>query len=249
MNLQREVVEIWILNVTSMRGGDFNRCNSVLSDAEKIRMGRLLFREDRDSYCAPHGLCGMALSCRCPTVPPESWRFQVAQFGRPEIAAVDSGVNLRFNISHTRGMVACIVTSGIDCGVDIEKVRRFTEMEGLAGTILADSEFERFLSAPENERPLIFSRFWTLKESYVKATGYGLKTPLDSVEFDLTRCTPRLMSSFGSWSFTQRVLGEGYVVSAAVQTSTRPSFLLFDGLPVLHSDSLDGQKIDESKKD
>lgn len=228
MNFQGEEVEIWILNVASMSRSDFKKCNSVLSLREKTKMSKLRFGEDREAYCAAHGLCRMALSYRCGMRPPESWQFQVSRLGRPEIATIDSEFKLRFNISHTRGMVACVVTSGLDCGVDVEKVSRFTGIGGLAETVLTDSEFKIFSNACEHQRSLIFSRLWTLKESYVKATGDGLNTPLMKVGFDLMGAIPRLMSSNGSWFFSQRVLCEGYVVSAATKSLTEPSFLYFD---------------------
>ena len=38
---------------------------------------------------------------------------------------------------------------------------------------------------PEQETDRLFSRYWTLKESVLKATGEGMRLPLDSFELQL----------------------------------------------------------------
>lgn len=115
------------------------------------------------------------------------------EYKKPYYAANPS---LKFNISHCRSGVA-VVLSDREVGVDIESMRRVNrrtvkkccgreemlyvfgkendisknQYEKKENDILQDTETKRFLA------------LWTLKESYVKMTGEGLRTPFDHVCF------------------------------------------------------------------
>ena len=89
-----------------------------------------------------------------------------------------------FNISHCSGMAVCALAD-VPVGVDVETGRR-----------VKDSIMRRVLSPWEQayvkeqihvkEQPESVERFlelWTLKESFIKMTGEGLRIPLDTVDF------------------------------------------------------------------
>ena len=91
-----------------------------------------------------------------------------------------------FNISHCSGMAVCALAD-VPVGVDVETGRR-----------VKDSIMHRVLSPWEQayvkeqihvkEQPESVDRFlelWTLKESFIKMTGEGLRIPLDTVNFRL----------------------------------------------------------------
>ena len=91
-----------------------------------------------------------------------------------------------FNISHCSGMAVCALAD-VPVGVDVETGRR-----------VKDSIMHRVLSPWEQayvkeqvyvkEQPESVERFlelWTLKESFIKMTGEGLRIPLDTVDFRL----------------------------------------------------------------
>jgi hypothetical protein len=42
-------------------------------------------------------------------------------------------------------------------------------------------------STPRDRRTCVFLRFWTLKEAFIKATGEGLRRPLNSFSFTFDR--------------------------------------------------------------
>jgi 4'-phosphopantetheinyl transferase len=141
---------------------------------------------------------------------PRDWRFRIEQYGRPEVAELPPGApDLRFNLSHTNGLVACAVTIGRDVGIDVEHVHRR----------LTHDVPERFFSAqevidlralPEAEQALVFFDYWTLKESYIKARGLGLALPLRQFTFlrppgraPLICFAPELHDDPASWQFAQ----------------------------------------------
>ncbi len=90
------------------------------------------------------------------------------QNGKPYL----SQGGIYFNLSHS-GDYAALVLSDEEAGIDIEKL----EPPKIAVA-------KRFFSKPEYDwlarHPMNFYELWVLKESYVKALGTGLTTPLSS---------------------------------------------------------------------
>jgi 4'-phosphopantetheinyl transferase len=114
---------------------------------------------------------------------PHALRFVASERGRPELAgsAADSG--MRFNLSHTRGLVACAIAQTCDVGVDVEQVSRKVELLGVAARVFSPlelNELHALAGAAQRER---FFQLWTLKEAYVKAIGKGLAGPLQAISF------------------------------------------------------------------
>ena len=118
-------------------------------------------------------------------VAPEAWRFENGEHGRPEINDKLNPEHLRFNISHTNGLVACALTTRYDIGVDVEWPARSNMFDTIAESKFSNREFTCFKASPPTEQRRVFFSFWTLKESYIKAIGKGLREPLDSFAFDL----------------------------------------------------------------
>lgn len=85
--------------------------------------------------------------------------------------------HIHFNISHCSGIVVCGIYHR-RIGVDVERIRPYSEK--LCRKVLSPEEWEAVQAAGT---PELFFRYWTLKESYVKATGIGLSVPLQSVTF------------------------------------------------------------------
>lgn len=80
-----------------------------------------------------------------------------------------------FNISHCHKGIACAVMSN-PVGIDIEEIQYD---EDLASIILNSEELEAVKSA--EEPALKFTEFWTLKESFLKLTGEGLRNDMKDV--------------------------------------------------------------------
>ena len=89
----------------------------------------------------------------------------------------------RFNLSHSGDMVLCAV-SDRDVGCDIEEMTHVSLK--MAERFFYREEYQRILSCPtEEEQREMFFRLWTLKESFVKASGEGLAYPISRVSFSL----------------------------------------------------------------
>ena len=119
---------------------------------------------------------------------------------------------IHFNISHCMGLAVLAIG---DCvvGIDAECVRPYREP--LLKRVLSDAELRQMKEAGESEREELFFRFWTLKESYVKAVGCGITVPLQDISFQIGKNGEIACEKTG-WSFRQWKLAEKYIVSACV---------------------------------
>lgn len=101
-----------------------------------------------------------------------------------------------FNLSHSGKMVLCsIEDSGekdIKVGCDIEEIKKLHTK--LIKRYFFQSE-ERFILSKqtEEEKKVAFYRCWVLKESFMKATRYGMKLGLDTFEISFDEKGARLL--------------------------------------------------------
>lgn len=181
----------------------------LLSAEEHDRMGRLVFERDRRRFLLTRALVRNMLS-RYAGVAPADWQFIANAYGRPEILDRPAGVpDLRFNISHTDGLIACAVTIGREIGVDVEHVGRHLTQD-IAARFFAPAEVAHLKSLPDAEQERVFFDYWTLKEAYIKARGFGLALPLGEFAFQLSpegppaiSIEPSLNDDPATWQFRQ----------------------------------------------
>jgi 4'-phosphopantetheinyl transferase len=149
---------------------------SILSDEELARRDRFVGKTQRHLFLVSHALVRTSLS-RYSDTAPESWRFSEGEHGRPEIESPLGQPRLRFNLSHTHGLVACAVCHEIDCGVDVERLHRVRDLNGVARRVFAESERADLDAQGEPARQGRFTDYWSLKEAYIKARGMGFQLP------------------------------------------------------------------------
>lgn len=90
-----------------------------------------------------------------------------------------SNRNEFFNLSHSGDYVMCAVSDS-EVGCDIEKIEKVRM--NVAKRFFSEKEYE-FINKSDNP-DLAFCRIWTIKESYMKATGTGLCNDIASIEID-----------------------------------------------------------------
>ena len=85
-----------------------------------------------------------------------------------------------FNLSHSEEYVVCALAPH-EVGCDVEQI---TPIDlNIARRFFFCSEYDDIAAqATENARNDLFFRYWTLKESFMKVTGLGMKLPLDAFE-------------------------------------------------------------------
>jgi 4'-phosphopantetheinyl transferase len=154
----------------------------TLSPDELERQGRFRFDQDRDAYLVAHALTRQVLArlCDCDV---RALEFEAGERGRPELAGALRASGVRFNLSHTHGLVACAVTQEHDIGVDVEYIERRVELLGVARHVFSEQEVLGLTALTDAAQRDRFFDLWTLKEAYVKAIGKGLGAPLQAITF------------------------------------------------------------------
>lgn len=197
-----------------------------LDHDERVRWQRFHIKADQQCYLLAHALVRSVLAGYLQQSP-EQLRFTHNRYGKPEL---DHSLQprlhaLRFNLSHTRGLIALAVTVDAEVGVDVEATSRKVEVQALADRFFAPSEASLLReTAPDLQRELFF-RLWTLKEAYVKARGLGLQLGLESFAFSfdaqeapgMTTVEPNVDATH--WSFFQYQQPPHFRVAVAVQAA------------------------------
>jgi len=180
---QTQEIHLWFAFPEAIRDEEaLSEYRRMMSPEERRRYQRFHFEKHRHQFLVSRGLMRTMLS-RYTQIRPEDLRFSKNRHGRPEIDGTDVSSGLRFNLSHTDGLVACAVVWRHDIGVDVEDTQRRVEFSKIADRFFSPREMcELRTMTPERKR-LLFFDFWTLKEAYLKARGSGLSLPLDSCSF------------------------------------------------------------------
>ena len=155
-----------------------------LDDHERTRAKHFLLMEDRLAFATGRALVRSMLSAHA-ICPAEGWHFSPGSNGKPAIGQISTVPDLRFNISHCRGIVVAAMSLGREVGVDVE----FTDLQvdhlEFARAYFAVEEAKQIEALSGELRRDAFFAYWTLKEAYLKATGEGLSLPLSEYAFTL----------------------------------------------------------------
>jgi 4'-phosphopantetheinyl transferase len=171
-DLTNRRVEVWSVDTMSPPAV-VRRLETVLSVDERERAARFGLERHRDAFIVARGVLRMLLA-RYVDRRSEDLLFVYGTKGKPSL----TGNPLDFNVSHSDGIAVFAFARGCELGVDVERIHALTDMMEIARRFFSPGEAEELTGLPEEEREHAFFHCWTRKESYVKATGNGLFTPL-----------------------------------------------------------------------
>jgi 4'-phosphopantetheinyl transferase len=220
--LRDDEVHVWYVPLDE--AGDpalLGRYRQLLSADERGRLARFAQAKDRHQFVVARGLLRTVLS-RYADVPPSSWQFLCNRYGKPEIFSPESHAGIRFNLSHTHGLVTCAVSRHHDVGIDVERTDRPTSMD-IARRFFSPAEASHLERLPCEQRQGVFFDYWTLKEAYIKARGMGMQLPLDEFWFHLggrpgpsIHFAPTMQDDPARWQFFQFSPGPRHKMAVAV---------------------------------
>lgn len=183
LNINKNEIHLWQVNPDNITQPELlNKYKSLLSDDETIKQQRYKFSHDRHDALITRAFVRDLLSYYA-DIAPNDWRFDKGEKDKPEI--VNPPLPLRFNISHTKGLIICAVTLEDDIGCDVENTTRSNDVLAIANRYFSAIETKELFSLPEEQQRHRFFDYWTLKESYIKAWGLGLAIPLKDFSFNI----------------------------------------------------------------
>ena len=200
----------------------------LLCPEERAQQQRFHFEKGRHEYLVTRALVRTVLS-RYVNVDARTWRFQQNVYGKPQIAHPLVALPLCFNLSHTNGLIVCLVALDKEIGVDVEDVERPGMMVQAAERFFSRSEVSALRALPKRAQRHRFFEYWTLKEAYIKARGMGLSLPLEQFSFHLEinrlvqiSFDPRLGDDPRSWQFARFLLTARHMAAVGIRRGVGP---------------------------
>ena len=162
------MVTIYYVNIKNIDDSLYILFYSVVSEDRRIKTKKYKFMDDRKRSVCSEILLEYAISKSNEESLIEKG-ITYNKYGKPYIG------DFYFNISHS-GKWVVVACSNEEIGIDIEKIQKQTGVE-----MYFTEEERRYINeASDSEKGEIFTKIWTLKESYLKYIGTGLFKKLDS---------------------------------------------------------------------
>ncbi len=154
--------------------------------------------------------------------PPQNIEFRYSRHGKPFLSKEAGGDLLQFNLSHSEGLVLYAITQSRPIGIDVERVRRLSDMGSMVKAFLSDNERQQLHSLPSTQQLTAFFTAWTRKEAYLKAIGAGISESMQDVEVSLAPNDPVKFlkipcTTSHAWQLLDLDPAPGYVASLAVE--------------------------------
>ena len=221
--LDEQSIHVWSLPIRQSES-IISWCRDLLSPDERIRAERFSFDYLQRSFIFTRGALRVLLG-RYLAISPKEVSFRYSAAGKPSVAIETS---LRFNTSHSGGIVLYAFARECDIGVDVEQIRDMPETDDLVRSFFNSQEASQLASIPRTERQAAFFRCWTRKEAYLKATGSGLSTSLDSFCVTLIASEPARLVHIGgdrqaaqAWNLQDLALSPQHAAAVAYRGTSR----------------------------
>ncbi|WP_066423903.1 4'-phosphopantetheinyl transferase HetI [Anabaena sp. 4-3] len=213
LSLLPDEVHVWRIHL-EITESQLEEFAATLSSDELTRANRFYFPEHRKRFIAGRGSLRSIL-CGYLGIGAQQVKFDYQPRGKPVLAEGLQHSGLLFNLSHSQNLALCAVNYHRLIGVDLEYLRDISDVEALAKRFFLPQEYDVVRSLPENQKQKTFSRYWTCKEAYLKATGDGI-SQLEQIEIALTPTEPARLKTLPDWSLLELVPDHNYVAALAV---------------------------------
>lgn len=153
----------------------------LISPDEKTRADRYRTAELRTSFIQQRTslrtILASYLAC-----PPSAIIFQYDSQGRPSLDSRHHKAPIHFNVSHSAQIALYAVAQDRTVGVDVEFIRQDVDIQAIAKRYFTSQEINFLYGRDPSQQRNTFFKIWVSKEAYLKATGEGLRIPLNSFE-------------------------------------------------------------------
>lgn len=223
--LERDEVQVWMAT-TPADAANQPTLVGLLSPDERVRADRFRVSEARHQFVFGRAFLRQLVGA-CLQIAPGTLAFGCGPRGKPRLVQPSWAGNLRFNLTHSRSLVAITVARGREVGVDIERIDNFTDWAPLAALAFSPRELGELRALAQSQQRAAFYHGWTRKEAYLKAVGDGLSDALPTIEVTLApNQEPQLLGLPGGpdearqWTIRRIPLSPGF--AGAVVFSNTP---------------------------
>ena len=186
--LEQGEVHIWTVSILGIRS-QLDQLKSLLTKEEAAKMSFYEFEHTQHSYIATQAVLRVMLSLYLDIKPGEV-KLGARSKGKPFLI---HDRPIFFNLSNSDGLCVFAFSGDGEVGIDLERIREMSDIEQLIQKNLTNREKEYVLKDPDKKLRRFF-RFWTYKESYLKAIGEGMRLTPDNLEFSVEEGKIRLRS-------------------------------------------------------
>lgn len=203
-------VHVWHLDLDRDASPD----PTVLSAAEMRMAVGINGAQARELYVLTHVRLRQILGTWM-DISPVDVAFDTGWNGKPEIK---DAAGPSFSISHSGRRALIAMTHSAPVGIDIEQQRDRKLDRKTAQRFFAAGEAAALKTLSDNAHARAFTRLWTFKEAFIKATGEGLARKLNSFEIDMTQTPAVRCVSHQNWALHEIEMPLGYCGAIAVNT-------------------------------
>jgi 4'-phosphopantetheinyl transferase len=198
--------------------------------AEEIQRAKKFIHDaDRKKYITAHYFLRDVLS-KYLRVQRKSIEFESGLNGKP---LLKNNFSLYFNLSYRDQLFILGISDAEQTGIDVELIREVDDIPAFCKNFFSVNEIKIINEATENEKLFRLFTFWTIKESFIKATAKAFSEPLPLYDlhefFHRKYAKPAGMRQ--TWSIGQIDVPDGYVASYAVQAEELNSKIFNYELP------------------
>jgi len=176
-------VHVWTARL-DREADELHALEATLSPDERIRADLFHFARDRRRFVAARGVLRTLLGKHLRQAP-AGLEFSYGPYGKPSLAGANAASGLSFNLAHSAELAVYAISRQRNLGIDVERIKPESAGEDIARRFFSAREVSDLQTLPPEARIEAFFSCWTRKEAYLKATGMGLQTPLDSFSVSL----------------------------------------------------------------
>jgi 4'-phosphopantetheinyl transferase len=175
--MERMMIRTYAMKITkNIDIGILQQLETIISTERWEKTKKYHFEEDKKRSIMAEVILRHALKKNF-GITRENVQFTTNRFGKPMLKNFE---HIHFNLAHSGDWVVCGVSND-PIGIDVEIIKCI-DLD-IAKSFFTSNEYNVILNQPKDKQIKYFYKFWTLKESYVKAEGKGLSIPLDSFSF------------------------------------------------------------------
>lgn len=204
--------EIQLWSASSKESTQFlQECREVLSETEAQRANFFEFEQAHHHYVMSQGGLKILLAYYLNKKPQE---VRIGRHSKGKPYSMDDPT-IFFNLSNSGDRIVYAFSKNGEVGIDLEQIRPLGDLDELIEKNFTVQE-RKYINHLSSERLQRFFKFWTVKESYLKAIGEGMRLTPDKLEFTIENGVFTLKEVQGffeekDWISAPLVIADDYV--------------------------------------